>query len=83
MFQPDADEKSGSRSMYDACVLEEAREAGLYDDELAAVLCGRPPTEVVLPLPGEEPSAYAERAVGELLILYVTRWPGGSDGSGR
>ena len=80
MFQSDADAGDEGRSLYDACALEEARVTGLYDDELAAVLCGRPPTEVVLPLPGEEPNAYAERAVGEFLVLYVTRWPDGPKG---
>lgn len=78
MFQSDAGDER--RGLYDQRVLDEARMTGLYDDDIAAVLCGRLPTEVVLPLPGEEADAYAERAVGELLVLYVTRWPGGPGG---
>ncbi len=78
MFQSDAGDER--RRLYDQRVLDEARMTGLYDDDIAAVLCGRLPTEVVLPLPGEEVDAYAERAVGELLVLYVTRWPGGPSG---
>lgn len=78
MFQSDAGDER--RRLYDQRVLEEARMTGLYDDDIATVLCGRLPTEVVLPLPGEEADAYAERAVGELLVLYITRWPGGPSG---
>ncbi|MCJ2023593.1 hypothetical protein [Methylobacterium sp. J-067] len=78
MFQSDAGDER--RRQYDQRVLDEARMTGLYDDDIATVLCGRLPTEVVLPLRGEDADAYAESAVGELLVLYVNRWQGGPSG---
>ena len=53
--------------------------AGLRGRELAAVLLGRSPTDLVPPTAGEEPHAYADRAVTEFLRLYVRRWHGGLD----
>lgn len=58
----------------------EALEAGLERDDLEAVLRGRPATELVPPHPGEDCGAYADRAVSELLVLYIARYDDGPIG---
>lgn len=58
---PDAGEGDESRGLHDECVLEGATVPGLHDDELAAVLRGRPPAEVDIPQPGKASNACAER----------------------
>ncbi len=77
MLQTDAADGDDLRLLCNGRVLDGARVAGLYGDELDAILRGRSPTEVVPPAPGEDPHAYADRAINELLILYITRWHGG------
>jgi len=58
----------------------EALEAGLEREDLEAVLRGRLATELVPPHPGEDPGAYADRAVSELLVLYIARYDDGPVG---
>jgi hypothetical protein len=58
----------------------EALEAGLERDDLKAVLRGRLATELVPPHPGEDCGAYADRAVSELLVLYIARYDDGPIG---
>lgn len=77
MSRTDAGDGDEPRDPYDRSALDEAKVAGLCGAELDAVLRGRAPTDLVPPWPGEEPKAYADRAVSELLILYITRWHGG------
>lgn len=81
MLQTDAGDSDASRHSFDRRALEEARVAGLYGNELAAVLLGRSPTDLVPPDVDEDPQAYADRAVREFLRLYVRRWHGGLNGS--
>ena len=56
---------------YAARAVAVAIEAGFDTEEVEAILAGRPPTDVVPPRFGETPEAYAERATGELMVLYV------------
>lgn len=76
MLQTDAGDGDTSRHSFDLRAIEEARVAGLYGNELAAVLLGRSPTHLVPPNVDEDPRAYADRAVREFLRLYVRRWHG-------
>ncbi|AWN38451.1 hypothetical protein [Methylobacterium radiodurans] len=51
--------------------LDEAIEAGLTPAELRALLRGRTVVDLIPPLPGESPAAYADRATSELLVRYL------------
>ncbi len=77
MLQTDPGDGEAPRHLFDRRAVEEARVAGLYGRELAAVLLGRSPADLVPPKADEKPQVYAERAVRELLRLYVRRWHGG------
>lgn len=80
MLQTDAGDGDASRHSFDRRAVEEARVASLYGNELAAVLLGCSPTDVVPPKADEDPQAYADCAVREFLRLYVRRWHGGLNG---
>lgn len=77
MPRTDAGDSDELFRVYDLAAVEEAKVAGLCGAELEGILRGRAPTDMVPPLAGEEPLAYADRAVSEFLILYITRWHGG------
>ncbi|MDO9429229.1 MAG: hypothetical protein Q7T93_20695 [Methylobacterium sp.] len=49
--------------------------------ELAAILDGRPVTELVPPHAGEAGAAYAARATGELMVRYLARDEGDTGAS--
>ena len=55
--------------------LDAATAAGLTPGELQDLLKGRLATDLVPPWPGEDPDTYADRATGELMVLYL-----GADG---
>lgn len=60
-----------SPATYEEWALRETLDAGLTPSELKALLRGRHATDLVTPLPGEEPEAYADRAASEFLLLYL------------
>lgn len=60
-----------SPAIYEERALREALDAGLTPGELKALLRGRHATDLVAPLPGEDPGAYADRATSEFLLLYL------------
>lgn len=63
---------SFSAAFYEERALREALDAGLTPAELKVLLRGRHATELVTPLPGEDPAAYADRATSEFLLLYLS-----------
>lgn len=80
MPETDAGDDREARHLYDRRALEEASVAGLYAEEIDEVLRGRLPTDVVPPWPGEDVSNYADRAVSEFLLLYLSHWRDGPSG---
>lgn len=66
---------------YAAQAIREAIESGMARSELAAILDGRPVTELVPPHAGEAGAAYAARATGELMVRYLARDEGDTGAS--
>lgn len=71
MTPPVSDEATPSLPLYEEAALREAAKSGLTPSEIEGLLRGRAATDVVPPLPGEGLAAYANRAAGEFLVLYL------------
>ncbi|MFJ7441526.1 hypothetical protein ACIQW5_28380 [Methylorubrum thiocyanatum] len=56
---------------YECQAIREALDFGLTVGELAGVLGGLGPTDVVPPRPDEDPREYGRRAASEIMVKYI------------